>query len=219
MEPVVSIGTNPLAHIAKAQALLAAALLFFLSACGHVPLATLVKLNDFDFLKTAPETLRIAVKYPDSIRIPEGAAQMRLTLQEKSSGKMLMKEELAFEQVETPAEKAELAAELQTGWHLEIYRLPKSKIPVFKKFQSRLAAMDTAERDKVNGSMDISVDGCLATDKKPDRIVVSTFLKAPELGGYVPLLKNADLQSLMAAEGLDGDAVPLGPCSDSRSPG
>ncbi|MCK7613354.1 hypothetical protein [Roseibium sediminicola] len=203
---------------AAAQVVLAGTCVLFLSACGHVPLATMVKLSDFDFLKTAPETLRIAVKYPDSIRIPEGAAQMRLTLQEKSSGKMLIKEELAFERVETPAEKVELSAELQTGWRLEIYRLPESRINTFKAFQSRLVAMDKAERDKVNGSMDISVDACLAAAKKPEKIVVSTYLKAPELGGYVPLLKNADLQTLMAAEGLEGDAVPLGPCPDNRSP-
>lgn len=213
-EPVVSNGSKPPVHRAAKHVFLAVACLLFLSACGSVPLATMVKLSDFDFLKTSPETLRIAVKYPDSIRIPDGGAKMRLTLQEKSSDKLLMKEELAFERVETAAEKAELATELQSGWRVEIYRLPESRMPAFKDFQSRLVAMDKAERDKVNGSMDISVDACLAAQTRPDRIVVSTFLKAQELGGYVPLLRDADLATLMAAEGLDGDAVPLGPCPE-----
>jgi len=194
--------------------ILAVALTLSLAACGHVPLMSIVKLSDFDLLKTSPDALRVAVKYPDSIRIPEGGARMRLTLKEKAGGKMLISEELAFEEVAAAAEKAELSSELQTGWRVEIYRLPRDRIPMFKDFQSRLAAMSKAERDKVDGSMDISVNGCLTSARKPARIVVSTYLKAPELGGYIPLLRDADLAALMAAEGQDGDAAPLGPCPD-----
>jgi len=198
---------------ATGRGLLAATLFLFLCACGHVPLATMVKLSDFDVLETAPEALRLAVKYPDSIRIPQNGAQMRLTLQEKSNGKMLLEEELAFERVETGAEKAELTDELQTGWRIEIYRLPRSKIAAFKDFQTRLATMSKAERSKVDGSMDISVDGCLASRGKPDKIVVSTYLKAPELGGFIPLLRNADLEEMMASEGLEDGALQLERCS------
>lgn len=210
-EPNLRTTPQSMRRPSRVRGLVAAAVVFLVTACSHVPLTTMVKLSDFDVLKTAPETLRIAVKYPDSIRIPEDGARMRLTLQEKASGKMLLAESLAFERVDTPAEKAELAGELETGRRIEIYRLPPAKIPAFAGFQSRLAAMSEAERAAVNGSMDISVDGCLATAKKPASIVVSTYLKAPELGGYVPLLRNADLREMMADAG-GPDAVELDRC-------
>lgn len=197
---------------APMRSLLAAGLLLFLAACGHVPLMTLVKLNNFDVLTTEPEHLRVAVKYPDSIRIPKDGARMRLTLREKAGGKVLMKEELAFDRVTSPAEKAELASELQTGRRIEIFRLPPRQVPVFKAFQTRLSSMSKSERDTVEGSLEISVDGCLAAPDGPGRIVVSTFLKAPELGGYVPLVRNADLEEMMAAEGLT-DEAPLKGCT------
>ncbi|MEP1188769.1 hypothetical protein [Roseibium sp.] len=206
---ILSKATDCRAHMRN---LLVAGLLLFLTACGHIPLTTLIKLNSFDVLTTAPEELRVAVKYPDNIRIPKDGARMRLTLKEKSGGKMLMKKELTFEKVTSPAEKAELASELQTGWRIGIFRLPRRQVPVFEAFQTHLVSMSKAERDTMEGSLDISVDGCLVSSGKPGRIVVSTYLKAPELGGYVPLVRNADLEEMMAAEGLT-DEAPLKDCT------
>lgn len=206
-------------HDGAANLLVAAVLAWCVAACSHVPLTTMVKLSRFDLLKTAPDGLRIAVKYPDSIRIPDGGAQMRLIVTEKSSGEVQLKEEFAFTRVDTAAEKAELAGELQTGWRVEVYRLPAGRIAAFKAFQSHLTDMRKGDREKVDGSMEISVDACLLSETRPDRIVVSTFLKASELGGFVPLLKDANLQQLMAAEDMDGDAAPLGPCPEAEKGG
>ncbi|ASP35531.1 hypothetical protein [Labrenzia sp. VG12] len=202
-----------------ARLLAAAVLAWCVAACSHVPLTTMVKLSRFDLLKTAPDGLRIAVKYPDSIRIPDGGAQMRLTVTEKSNGEVQLKEEFAFTRVDTAAEKAELAGALQSGWRVEVYRLPAGRIGAFKAFQSHLTDMSKGDREKVDGSMELSVDACLLSATRPDRILVSTFLKASELGGFVPLLKDADLRELMAAEDLDGDAAPLGPCPEAEKGG
>jgi len=182
------------------------------AACSHVPLATMVKLRNFDLLKTDPGALRIGVKYPVSIQIPPNGARMRLTVTEKNSGTVQVKEELAFDRVRSAAEKAELSSELQAGWRIDIFRLPQDRIAAFKAFQDRLLAMSETERDRIDGSMNLSVDACIAGENRPDSIVVSTYLKASETGGFVPLVRDADLQALMTAEGLDADAVPLGPC-------
>lgn len=198
---------------------LTAAVACLVAACSHVPLTTMVKLSRFDLLKTAPEGLRIAVKYPDSIQIPENGARMRLTVKDKSSGEVRLREDLAFVRVDARDEKVELASELQTGWRVEVYRLPENKVAAFKSFQAYLVSMSDADREKVEGSMDLSVDACLVAPTRPDRIVVSTFLKASEFGGFVPLLRDADLDALMAAEGLDGDRAPLGPCPGKKANG
>ena len=180
--------------------------LLVLTACSHVPLATMVKLADFDLLKTNPATLRVAVRYPVSIRIPEGGARMMLTVKDKKTGKLVMEEKLAFVRVSSKAERAELSTELQEGRRFEIYRLPNDSIPAFKAFQSYLLTMDKSERDKIEGNMEVGVDGCLAFEHRPDRILVSTYLKADELGGYIPLLRDVDLAEQMAdsASGVGG---------------
>ncbi|QDG74737.1 hypothetical protein [Labrenzia sp. PHM005] len=173
----------------------------FLSACGHVPLTTIAKLSQFDMLETNPDALRLAVKYPEGIQIPQGGATMALTLKRKQDGVVLMEEELAFEEVVSKAEKAELSQELQDGWRLEIYRLPEENLPFFRSFQKHMASMSKSEREKVEGTLNIGVSGCLLTAEKPSDIRVSTFLKAAELGGYVTLLRNFDLEEQMTELG------------------
>ncbi|WP_428642296.1 hypothetical protein [Roseibium sp.] len=195
-------------------ACLAALPLVLLPACSHVPLATMVKLADFDLLKTDPESLRIAVKYPDRIRIPDGGAKMMLAVRDKTTGKPLQQEDLAFQKLDSKAEKAELQSELQAGYRLEIYRLPEEKVPAFRAFQAEIASMSKAERDAIEGSMEIGVDGCLVSEEKPDRILVSTFLKADGLGGFVPLLRNVDLEEQMTEDGATG-VEGLGRCESS----
>ncbi len=190
--------------------------LFLLTACSHVPVATMVKLANFDLLKTNPAGLRVAVRYPASIRIPEGGARMMLTVKDKKTGKLVMEEKLAFVRVSSKAERAELSAELQEGRRIAIYRLPDDKIPAFKAFQTYLLTMDKAERDKIEGNMEVAVDGCLAFEHRPARILVSTYLKADELGGYIPLLRDVDLEEQMA-DGKNGVDGSLPRCTDARA--
>jgi hypothetical protein len=188
-----------------------------LSACSHVPVASLVKLANFDLLQTDPSNLRVAVRYPVSIRIPEGGARMELTLKEKASGKVLLEESIAFEKVTSKAEKAELSAELKEGRRVEIYKLPADSIPAFRAFQTRLTTMDKKEREKVEGRMEIGVNGCLAFSEKPSGILISTYLKAEEFGGYIPLLRDVDLEEQMAGAGSKGQRE-LRPCKETPDP-
>ncbi|MHA7775124.1 hypothetical protein [Roseibium sp. M-1] len=197
----------PLRRLFPPAFALATALL--LATCGHVPIASMVKLADFDLLKTDPAKLRVAVRYPVSIRIPEGGAKMMLTLKDKASGRLLLEERLVFVKVTSRAEKAELSAELQEGRRIEIYRLPEDRIPAFRAFQTRLSAMSKGEREKIEGSMEVSVDGCLAFSEKPSKILISTYLRADELGGFIPLLRDVDLKEQMKSAKGDGEeALP-----------
>ncbi|MBO9420176.1 MULTISPECIES: hypothetical protein [Stappiaceae] len=172
-----------------------------MSACGHVPLATIAKLSQFDMLETDPGALRLAVKYPDAIRIPEGGATIALTIKRKADGTVLMEEKLAFEETESKADKAELSQELQTGYRLEVYRIPEENVPFFRSFQKHMASMSKSDREKVEGNLSIGVTGCLLTDERPSEIRVSTFLKAAELGGFITLVRNFDLEEQMAEIG------------------
>ncbi|CTQ54605.1 hypothetical protein LP7551_03139 [Roseibium album] len=91
-----------------------------LTACTHVPLATMVKLSTFDMLKTDPVRLRVAIRYPNSLRIPDGGANMLLTVKMKADGTTLLEEEIEFEEVVSKLENAELSSELKQGTRISI---------------------------------------------------------------------------------------------------
>jgi hypothetical protein len=169
-----------------------------LTACTHVPLATMVKLSNFDMLKTDPVRLRVAIRYPDSIKIPDGGATMLLTVKMKAGGAKLLEEEIEFEEVDSKLEKAELASELKQGTRIGIYRIQEENTPFFKSFQKLILSKSEVERDKLEGNMSISVSGCKISEQLPEKIHVSTFLKTEELGSYVPLLRDVDLKEVMA---------------------
>ncbi len=189
---------------------------FLLAACSHVPIATMVKLRNFDLLKTDPGGLRIAVRYPDDIRIPEGGARMHLAVKAKSDGSMLLEERVEFEEIASRADKAELSAELKAGTRISIFRIPERNTPFFKGFQKYMRDKSEAERDALEGTMSISVSACLTSGTVPDKVLVSTFLKSSELGSFVPLLRDVDLAEVIS-DGTGPEQPDLQPCKPERT--
>lgn len=187
------------------------------AACSHVPLATMVKLRDFDLLKTDPDGIRVAVRYPDSINIPEGAAGMHLTVRTKSDAVLVLEEKVAFEELISNAEKAELGAELKDGTRIGIYRIPPENIAFFRSFQEFMLSKSKAERETMEGNMSVSVSGCRVSRQMPGKIPVSTYLKTSELGSYVPLMREVDLVEVMA-DAPDVDTPGLLPCDKPELP-
>lgn len=187
------------------------------SACSHVPLTTLVKLRDFDLFRTDPDGIRVAVRYPDGIRIPKGGAGMHLTVKMKSDGAVVLEENVAFEELNSKSDKAELGDELQVGMRIGVYRLPAENVPFFKSFQEFMLSKSNAERETMEGSMSVSVKGCRVSEELPEKIPVSTYLKTVELGSYVTLLRDVDLKEVMA-EIPDPDNPGLASCGDLDPP-
>ncbi|WP_156958850.1 hypothetical protein [Labrenzia sp. DG1229] len=177
----------------------------------------MVKLRDFDLLKTEPDGIRVAVRYPDSIKIPEGAAGMHLTVRTKTDGVLVLEEKVAFEELTSNAEKAELSAELKDGMRIGIYRIPPENIAFFRSFQEFMLSKSKAERDTMEGNMSVSVSGCRVSRQLPGKIPVSTYLKTSELGSYVPLTRDVDLVEVMA-DAPDADVPGLLPCDKPELP-
>ena len=182
-----------------------------LAACSHVPLMTIAKLRNFDMMKTDPGALRIAVKYPDTIHIPEGGATMLLQVARTSDEEVLLREEIEFERVDSNSEKAELSAELQEGWRVDIFRIPEENVPFFHSFQNTLLKMSEKDHNAFEGNLEIGVSGCSVSPEKPADIRITTFLKAPELGSYITLVRNVNLEAQLKELGMEG-AETIEPC-------
>lgn len=197
--------------------ILVAASLLLLAACGHVPLTTMVKLRNFDLLKTDPDGLRVAIIYPDSIKVPEGGARMMLSVRTKASDMVLLEEEVAFEELGPVADNAEFSTNLKPGMRVGIHRIPEKNTPFFKSFQKFMLDKSEAERDKLEGTMSVSVSGCQVAEVLPEKILVSTYLKTAELGSYVPLLRDVDLAELTAEAETQTDPG-LQPCAGENVP-
>ena len=185
-------------------------------ACSHVPLSSVVKMSAFRFETTDPAQLRVAVRHPDWIRIPPGGAVMVVEERSKPSGALLYREELVFEQIASRSDLAGLAAARRPGFVMTILRVAASDTELLRALQERLRNASAEERASSTGSLSVSVTGC-RTGPAPssDAVLVSTYLAAGELDGFVTLVRDFDLRSAMADAGMDEGEI--GPCANETS--
>jgi len=173
-----------------------------LSACGHVPLTSIAKLSRFNIETTDPSALRVAALLPETIRVTEGGAKLDLTLVNTASGETLLSESLALEEKATDAEKAELSSELTDTNHLLIFALSEDDLAYFRSFQELIRTRSAADKKTHEGTLALHVTGCAIKDPGPGPIRITTFLKTSELGGFVTLMRNADLGEALKEAGV-----------------
>ncbi|EFO32781.1 hypothetical protein TRICHSKD4_1398 [Roseibium sp. TrichSKD4] len=175
----------------------------FLAACGHVPIASIPKLAKLDLFETDPAALRVAVLYPDSIRIPEDGAKLELSVRDAATQTNLMEETIYLVKGGTSAEKAELASKLTSGKRLEVYQFSKADIAYMRAFQQRVKTLKETKGDTTEGSLSVSVRGCEVKPISKGPVRVSTFIKTVELDGFVTLLRYFDISEAVARQKAD----------------
>lgn len=183
-----------------------------LSACGHVPLRSLVKLNRVDATTTDFARLGAAVKSPSVLRTVPGRARvvMSMTIEGKT-------ETEEFVLAEAPELKASalLEAAPRAGERVEAYRIAPADLARAEAARARLIAQSTAAREKgLRGSISLGVaaDGCRTADLPDGPIRFSTYLATAETDGFVTLVEGYDLRDAVKQKGLD---VTLPPCAAS----
>jgi hypothetical protein len=172
-----------------------------LAACGHVPLASMVKLRAFDLKTTDPEQLMIAVRHPDWIRIPKGGAVMVIEERGRPQGPVVQRDEIVFERIEGANEPAGLAPERRSGTTLSVFAVSPDDAERVRSVQRRLGARRSQDASRASGSLSVSVKGCRVGPVPEGPVPVSTYLAASEFDGFVPLLRDFDLRAAMIEAG------------------
>lgn len=187
-----------------------------LTACGHMPVTSMLKLSRLDILQVNPAAIRVAVRSPVYMRVkPKSAViAMSATLASKSA-----KPALAATFTLTKENVAKLPAELAKEQHkdsvIAIYRLPPDDIIRWAKFRERFIQLEQAHGDDIEGSMSITVAGCTLADQidktklKTRSYIVTTYLKPSLREPFFPFLRNVDLKK---EQGFDALAENLAAC-------
>ncbi|WP_150523677.1 hypothetical protein [Roseibium sediminis] len=184
------------------------ATLAFLAACGHVPMASIERLSKVDMLQTDPAAIRIAVAYPDALRVPRQGAKLEFAARVENATNDLVKKTFTLVPDRSESERAELAGLLKPGTRLEIFRLSNRDVQDMRSIQRRLTALKQTKGKAVKGSMDVSLAGCESSTPPAGPIPVSTFIKTAELGEYITLLRNYDIRKVITGP----DAVATHDC-------
>lgn len=180
-----------------------------LGGCGHMPVTSMLKLARIDFANTDPAQLRAAVKLPRVVQPqPQG---MALRIGVKLSGGQEEFEDFALREVSEPKEVLVLHRELDADTHVFAYRLDPAEIARLGAFRDALKKKQAASGGS-GGSLTIAIrpQACRSGELPRRPVMVTTYLRTAETGGYVPLTRDVDLRTIDPKQDL---AAAIPPCS------
>lgn len=193
------------------NAIVAATVLSFVGAlggCGHMPVTSMLKLARIDFTNTDPAQLRAAVKLPRLVQPkPQGVA---LRIGVRLSGGQEEFQDFVLREVSDPKDVLALHRELDADTHVFAYQLDSAEAARVGAFRDALKKKQAASGGR-GGSLTISIhsQACRSGELPHQPIMLTTYLRTAETGGYVPLTRDVDLRTIDPKQDL---AAAIPPC-------
>jgi hypothetical protein len=153
--------------------------------------------------------LRAAVKLPRLVQPkPQGVA---LRIGVKLSGGQEEFQDFVLREVSDPNDVLALHRELDADTHVFAYRLDPAEAARLGVFREALKKKQAASGGR-GGSLTISIhsQACRSGELPPQPIMLTTYLRTAETGGYVPLARDVDLRTIDPAKDLAAAIPPCG---------
>jgi hypothetical protein len=180
-----------------------------LGGCGHMPVTSMLKLARIDFANTDPAQLGAAVKLPRVVwPQPQGMA-LRVGVKIASGQEEF--EDFVLREVSEPKEVLVLHSELDADTHVFAYRLELAEVARLIAFRDALKKKQAASGGS-GGSLSIAIrpQACRSGELPRRPIMVTTYLRTAETGGYVPLARDLDLRTIDPQRDLAAAIPPCG---------
>ena len=179
--------------------------LILLSACGHTPISSMVKLRNFDPATTDVNQLSVAVDLPHAYRVREDGVTMTLELKKKD-GSETKKETFILTTSLNSEDKLLLAKISEPGRQIIAYRIRPSDIKRFNAL--RKFTIENRPSKLWEGSFSVGANACRINNDEPQTLPVPLYLKTSETKSFIPFIVNADLMQ-QADSNQIREAVPL----------
>ena len=179
--------------------------LILLSACGHTPISSMVKLRNFDPATTDVNQLSVAVDLPHAYRVREDGVTMTLELKKKD-GSETKKETFILTTSLNSEDKLLLAKISEPGRQIIAYRIRPSDIKRFNAL--RKFTIENRPSKLWEGSFSVGANACRINNDEPQTLPVTLYLKTSETKSFIPFIVNADLMQ-QADSNQIREAVPL----------
>jgi hypothetical protein len=172
-----------------------AALGLLLAGCGHMPVASMVKLARVDFATTDPAGLRAAVKLPAAIKPLRDRVRLRLAVR-LANGKEST-QDFRLTEISDAIDASWLGDQIEAGTHLFAYQLEPAEAARLVAFRDALKEQQAASGGR-GGAVMISVAprACRKSEIPTGPVLFTTYLRTAETGGYIVLARDVDLRTV-----------------------
>ena len=177
-----------------------------LGGCGYMPISSMLKLRQLDFMTADARQIRVAVLMPEAIAVREGVAVLEIGAERRSSEEKL-EEQFILEQVQ--GRDATPGIETMPGSRLEVYRVAEADMERLSALRRTVEIWKAADPDDTKGTLSIGAAGC-RRDRLPEgALLVSTYLRTDSEGEFITMARNVDLRSVASES---GGGLDLPPC-------
>jgi hypothetical protein len=186
----------------------ALAMALLLGSCGHMPVTSMIRLARADLTTTDPTQLRAAVKLPRLLRPRPHGVALRIAVRLANGQEEA--QEFKLREVSEPNGVLALHHELGPDTHIFAYRLEQSEAVRLATFRDALKVKQSASGGR-GGAITISIrpDACRTGDLPVGAVLVTTYLRTAETGGYVALARDLDLCTINPGQ---DHAAKIPPC-------
>jgi hypothetical protein len=178
------------------------------ASCSHVPLTSIPRLSRIDIVTTDLRVLRAAMELPADVRVPPSAVTLAVAWRPATGEKRGRK--FALVEAASASDRADLPPPA-AGARFTVYRLLEEDTLALEAFRREMIE-ERARSGRGQGSLGIGASKICRTGEAHERpIPASASLKTAETGGYVAVLRVADMRKALKDEGVDLSG-PLPPC-------
>jgi hypothetical protein len=180
----------------RSALMVALALLTLAAGCTKIPLSSLWSLRQFSFEAFDPALLRVALHLPAGYAMRRDAVLVDAEV--KRDGEAPSAARFTMHETRDPADARGLPAESAAGGRWIVLSLGTSEVERLRAFRQSLIARK-AEGGKKKGSVSLGATPqmCRTGAPVPGTAVFSAALMWSREEGYVPLLRDADLDEML----------------------
>ena len=181
-------------------------LAILLTACGHMPLRSMVKLSKIDFETTDPAQVRAAVKLPRQLQPRPNKVVMRIKVAMTGRPEEVL--DFALREVADPSELLSMQSELEADTHIFAYRLTAADTERVTAFRGALMERHRKQGQRGRLTIEIRADACRSGGLPPRDPRITTYLRTAETGEFVALVRDVNVAEMMQTSDIAGRLEP-----------
>ena len=180
-----------------------------LSACGHVPVGSLIALRNFDAATFDPANLRLAMQMPETIAPRRHGVKLEVTLWSDAVPDHKTKRSFVLEETAEPGVQAGLAGFARPGRAIHAYRVASKDLAAIRALQALGSGMGAQHPEQNHLAIGAGMEACRLGDLPTDSLPTTTLIQVAPQAGFIELLRDLDIKAEARKAGKDLDIEVL----------
>jgi len=181
-------------------------MMMLVTSCGSVPLTSMWKLVNLDFLTVDPAQIRVAVVMPDTLRVQEDGAVIITGIEKSKRGPAVEERFILQKSIESLSP----GVANYPGLDYEAFKIAPADVPRLRALQDKIRQLKSKYPNDANGFLSVSAAGCSIAALPQGALLVTTLIKTRNDQAFFILTKDVDLRSIAPKDKLEME-VPLCP--------